>query len=80
MSKTVRIEAGVKLRDADKMALIPVKFMPETDDAPLPKPDWMRIRLPASGEKIQAVKNLKNLLSNVKRQKKTVMMIRKSGS
>lgn len=50
MSKTVRIEAGVKLRDADKMALIPVKFMPETDDAPLPKPDWMRIRLPASGE------------------------------
>ena len=27
MSKPVRVEPGVKLRDADKMALIPVKYM-----------------------------------------------------
>ena len=44
MSKPVRIEPGVKLRDADKMALIPVKFMPDADEPALPKPDWMRIR------------------------------------
>ena len=67
MNKPVRPVAGVPLRDADKMALIPVKFMPEQDEAPLPKPDWMRIRLPASGEKIQAVKNImrKNNLHSV---------------
>ena len=39
MSKPVRVEPGVKLRDADKMALIPVKFMPDADEAPLKKPD-----------------------------------------
>lgn len=67
MSKPVRVEPGVKLRDADKMALIPVKFMPDHDEAPLPKPDWMRIRLPATSEKIQAVKNImrKNKLHSV---------------
>lgn len=67
MTKPVQHEAGVKLRDADKMALIPVKFMPDADEAPLPKPDWMRIRLPATGEKIQAVKNImrKNKLHSV---------------
>ena len=58
MSKIERVEPGVKLRDADKMALIPVKFMPDADEAPLAKPDWMRIRLPATSEKIQAVKNI----------------------
>lgn len=38
MSKPVRVEPGVKLRDADKMALIPEKFMPITTIAPF-KPD-----------------------------------------
>ena len=67
MSKPVRVEPGIKLRDADKMALIPVKFMPDADEAPLKKPDWMRIRLPATSEKIQAVKNImrKNNLHSV---------------
>ena len=41
-----------------KLYEIPVKFMPDADEPVLPKPDWMRIRLPASGEKIQAVKNI----------------------
>ena len=67
MNKPVRPVAGVPLRDAEKMALIPVKFMPEPDAAPLPKPEWMRIRLPASSEKIQNVKNImrKNNLHSV---------------
>ncbi len=32
MSKPVRMEPGVKLRDGDKMALIPVKFMPDPNE------------------------------------------------
>ena len=43
MSKPVRMEPGVKLRDGDKMALIPVKFMPDPNEVKLRKPEWMRI-------------------------------------
>lgn len=31
MSKPITVQPGVQLRDADKMALIPVKFMPEDE-------------------------------------------------
>lgn len=67
MSKPVRMEPGVKLRDGDKMALIPVKFMPEPNEELLRKPDWMRIKLPPSSQKIEHIKSTlrKNKLHSV---------------
>ncbi|MFL9590873.1 lipoyl synthase [Aeromonas schubertii] len=67
MSKPIRMEPGVKLRDADKMALIPVKFMPDPNEELLRKPDWMRIKLPPSSQKIDHIKNTlrKNKLHSV---------------
>ena len=54
--KTSKLEAGVKLRDADKMALIPVKVMPSEREQLLRKPEWLKIRLPKSSEKIDSIK------------------------
>ncbi|WP_323926727.1 lipoyl synthase [Aeromonas caviae] len=67
MSKPVRMEPGVKLRDGDKMALIPVKFMPNPNEEVLRKPDWMRIKLPPSSQKIEHIKSTlrKNKLHSV---------------
>lgn len=45
-----------KQRGADKLSRIPVKIEPTVD--PLRKPDWIRVRIPAS----PAVSNLKKLL------------------
>ncbi|HEG4445434.1 TPA: lipoyl synthase [Aeromonas hydrophila] len=67
MSKPVRMEPGVKLRDGDKMVLIPVKFMPDPNEEVLRKPDWMRIKLPPSSQKIEHIKSTlrKNKLHSV---------------
>jgi lipoic acid synthetase len=43
-----RAEPGVKMRGAEKMARIPVKF--EATETLARKPDWIRVRLPAGGE------------------------------
>lgn len=43
-----KVEAGVKLRGAEKMARIPVKI--EVSEQRLPKPDWIRVKLPAGNE------------------------------
>ncbi|MFM2486330.1 lipoyl synthase [Celerinatantimonas yamalensis] len=67
MSTTKKhLEPGVKLRDADKMAFIPVKIL-ATEDKPLRKPDWMRIKLPSSSARIDEIKNAmrKNNLHSV---------------
>ena len=58
MSKTVRLEPGVKLRDADKMAKIPVKIIATENDEILRKPEWMKIRLPKSSARIQEIKDV----------------------
>ncbi len=53
-----KVEAGVKLRGAEKVARIPVKIIPTTE---LPKkPDWIRVRIPVSPE----VDRIKALLRN----------------
>src|SRR5476649_2602554 len=44
----VKMEVGVKLRGAEKVARIPVKIIP-TDEFPR-KPDWIRVRIPVSPE------------------------------
>ncbi|CUA83430.1 lipoyl synthase [Pseudidiomarina woesei] len=56
MSKPVRVEPGVKLRDADKMALIPVKIVPTERDQMLRKPEWLKVKLPASTQRIDEIK------------------------
>ncbi len=53
MSKPIVMERGVKYRDADKMALIPVKNVATEREALLRKPEWMKIKLPADSTRIQ---------------------------
>ncbi len=68
MSKPVRMAPGVKLRDAEKMSLIPVKFLPQPDQNPkLKKPEWMKIKLPSSSARIDHIKQVmrKNKLHSV---------------
>jgi lipoyl synthase len=64
VKRTRRLAEGEKLRDADKVERIPVKVI--ASDAPLRKPDWIRIRIPASPE-VDRIKQLlrKNRLSTV---------------
>lgn len=52
--------AGVKQRGEAKVSRIPVKVIPTQD--PKRKPDWIRVRLPASGE----INRIKRLLRNQK--------------
>lgn len=56
MNKPVKMEPGVKLRDAEKMALIPVKVLPTEKTEMLRKPEWLKIRLPKSTERIDGIK------------------------
>jgi lipoic acid synthetase len=51
-----KIPPSSKQRGADKLARIPVKIEPT--ETPLRKPDWIRVKIPASS----AVTDLKNLL------------------
>jgi lipoic acid synthetase len=57
MNKTALMEPGVKLRDAEKMALIPVKVLPTEPSEMLRKPEWLKIKLPRSTDKIEQVKS-----------------------
>ncbi|MGI2258726.1 lipoyl synthase [Shewanella sp. GXUN23E] len=56
MSRPERLQPGVKLRDADKVARIPVKVMPSEREEMLRKPDWLRVKLPASSQRIDGIK------------------------
>ncbi len=47
---SVKVEQGVKLRGADKLARIPVKVIPTDKKDMRGKPDWLRVRMPASPE------------------------------
>lgn len=54
--KTLTPQNSTKQRGADKLSRIPVKIVPS--ETMLRKPDWIRVRIPAS----PAVNDLKNLL------------------
>lgn len=56
MTKTA-VEVGKHQRGAEKTARIPIKIQP-IQDAPLRKPDWIRIKVPSGS----AVKDLKSVL------------------
>lgn len=55
--KKPRLEPGVKYRGAEKLDRIPIKVIPTEKEDILRKPDWLRVRLPASPE-IDRIKNL----------------------
>ncbi len=54
MKKTNRLERGVKLKGADKVARIPIKVVPS--QTLRRKPSWIRARAP-TGEQVQQLKN-----------------------
>ena len=56
MSKQHKVEQGVKLKGADKVARIPIKVVPSTDL--VRKPSWIRAKAPTS----DLVKQLKSTL------------------
>ncbi|QEW07818.1 lipoyl synthase [Nitrincola iocasae] len=49
-AKLVRVEQGVKLRGAEKMARIPIKVIPTEKDEMPRKPDWLRVRMGSNAE------------------------------
>lgn len=55
-TKSSRIAPGTKLRDADKMAHIPIQVVASEKETMLRKPDWLRIKLPRTNAKIDKVK------------------------
>jgi lipoic acid synthetase len=57
--KSTRVAPGTKLRDADKMAHIPIKVVTSTRETMLRKPSWLRIILPRTSERVD--KNKANL-------------------
>lgn len=67
VKKSSRMTPGTKLRDADKLAHIPIKVVSSTKENMLRKPSWLRIKLPRSTERIDNIKaNLrKNNLHSV---------------
>jgi lipoic acid synthetase len=56
VTKSSKITAGTKLRDADKMAHIPIKVVTSERETMLRKPNWLRIKLPRSTDKIDKIK------------------------
>jgi len=54
--KSSQITAGTKLRDADKFTHIPVKVVESDREKMLRKPEWLRIKLPRSSERIDKIK------------------------
>ena len=56
MNRPERLQAGVKLRDADKVSRIPVKVVPTEREDMLRKPEWLKIKLPRTSKKIDEIK------------------------
>lgn len=63
----VRHQAGVKLRDDEKVKHIPITIMPTEKAEMLRKPSWIKIKLPRNTDKIDHIKNTlrKNNLHSV---------------
>lgn len=56
MIKPGDMELGIKYRDADKIAVIPIKNIAVASEERLKKPEWMRIKLPADSTRIHDIK------------------------
>ncbi|MFT5635996.1 MAG: lipoic acid synthetase [Cognaticolwellia sp.] len=55
-TKSSHMTPGTKLRDAEKMALLPIKVIISERETMLRKPNWLRIKLPKSSERIDSIK------------------------
>lgn len=55
MGKPFKMERGVKYRDEFKTTIIPVKSI-DPEQTLLPKPEWMKIKLPSSSARIDEIK------------------------
>ena len=62
-----RPQAGVKLRDDEKVKHIPITIVPTEKQEMLRKPEWIKIKLPRSTDKIDHIKKTlrKNKLHSV---------------
>ena len=62
-----RPQAGIKLRDDEKVKHIPVTIIPTEKEEMLRKPEWIKIKLPRTTEKIDHIKKTlrKNNLHSV---------------
>ncbi len=56
VKKPAKMAPGTKLRDADKLAHIPIQVVSSTKESMLRKPSWLRIKLPRSSERIDGIK------------------------
>jgi len=56
VKKPTRMAPGTKLRDADKLAHIPIRVVSSTKEDMLRKPSWLRIKLPRSSDRIDSIK------------------------
>lgn len=56
MNRPERLQPGVKLRDADKVSRIPIKVVPSERETMLRKPSWLKVKLPASNQRITEIK------------------------
>ena len=54
MGTPFKMERGVKYRDAAKTSIIPVKNIDPNQEL-LKKPEWMKIKIPANGARIQSI-------------------------
>ena len=54
--KSSKMAPGTKLRDADKLAHIPIQVVSSTKETMLRKPKWLRIKLPRTSERIDSIK------------------------
>ena len=62
-----RSEAGVKLRDDEKLKHIPITIVPTEKEQMLRKPSWIKIKLPRTTDRIDHIKSTlrKNNLHSV---------------
>ncbi|MFT6284858.1 MAG: lipoic acid synthetase [Arenicella sp.] len=65
--KQSKYVAGEKLRNADKLAFIPVKIVTSEKETTLKKPSWLKIKLPSNTAKVDQIKQAmrKHNLSSV---------------
>ena len=66
-NKPRKLTAGQKLRDADKLAHIPIKVIPSDKDSVLKKPSWMKIKIKTDNSRVDEIKTAlrKNKLHSV---------------
>ena len=56
IDKPVKLTPGKKLRDAEKLAHIPIKVIPSSKDSVLKKPAWMKIKIKADNSRVSEIK------------------------